>query len=133
MQGYIDHSGLNSNILNRDGYFSTGDIGYMDATGYLFLVDRLKEMIKVKGNQVAPAELEAVLLTHPKVRDAAVCGIESPDEGTEYPIAYISTDVKGESEQKELLADVRSWVDSRVTKYKRLKGGVHLLPQIPRK
>jgi 4-coumarate--CoA ligase len=133
MQGYIEHSGASQDAITTDRYLKTGDIGYVDEQGYVFLVDRLKEMIKVKGNQVAPAELDAVVLSHPKVTDAAVCGIDFPAEGTEYPIAYISTCVTGEQEQQDLINDVRSYVDSRVTSYKRLKGGVVILPRIPRK
>lgn len=63
-----------AHTITREGWVCTGDVGYFDADGYLFITDRLKELIKVKGFQVAPAELEALLLGHPAVLDAAVIG-----------------------------------------------------------
>jgi acyl-CoA synthetase (AMP-forming)/AMP-acid ligase II len=73
--------------LDRDGWYHTGDVGYADEDGYFYIVDRLKELIKYKGFQVAPAELEAVLLRHPAIADAAV--VPSPDEQAgEVPKAF---------------------------------------------
>ncbi|KEF51434.1 uncharacterized protein A1O9_12583 [Exophiala aquamarina CBS 119918] len=132
MQGYTtsEHRDVNGAFVN--GYLKTGDIGYRDRAGFLYLLDRAKEMIKVKGNQVAPAELEAIILTHTAVSDAAVCGLEVVAEGTEYPVAYITTGVVGAKAQQDLIADVRKYVDSRVAGYKRLRGGVYIVSQIPR-
>ena len=78
MIGYLSHTFC----------MSTGDIGYYDTDGYVFIVDRLKELIKYKGHQVAPAELEALLLTHPLVADAAVIGLPAEELG-ELPHAWI--------------------------------------------
>jgi len=78
MRGYLNNEVATRECLDADGWLHTGDIGHIDSDGHLFVVDRLKELIKVKGFQVAPAELEALLLTHPAVADAAVIG--RPDE-----------------------------------------------------
>src|SRR5438552_9631042 len=77
MKGYLNNPTATAHILDKDGWLHTGDIGHADAAGDFYVVDRLKELIKYKGYQVPPAELEAILLTHPAVADAA--GIASPD------------------------------------------------------
>ena len=78
MQGYLNNPEATAATIDDDGWLHTGDIGHIDADGHLYVVDRLKELIKYKGFQVAPAELEGILLTHPAVADAAVVGL--PDE-----------------------------------------------------
>ncbi len=78
MKGYLNRPEATAQAIDAEGWLHTGDLGYADEDGWLYVVDRLKELIKYKGYQVAPAELEAVLLTHPAVADAAV--IPSPDE-----------------------------------------------------
>src|ERR1041384_8432085 len=88
MQGYLGRPDATAATINSDGWLHTGDVGYVDADGDIFIVDRVKELIKYKGMQVAPAELEAVLLGHPAVADAAV--IPSPDEEAgEVPKAFV--------------------------------------------
>ena len=72
MSGYLDDPEATAATLDADGWLHTGDLGYADEDGYFYIVDRIKELIKYKGYQVAPAELEALLLTHPAVADAAV-------------------------------------------------------------
>ena len=72
MKGYLNNAEATARTLDPDGWLHTGDIGTVDPEGYLTIVDRLKELIKVKGYQVAPAELEALLLKHPRIADAAV-------------------------------------------------------------
>ena len=72
MKGYLNRPEATAQLIDAEGWAHTGDVGFVDADGYLTVVDRLKELIKYKGLQVAPAELEAVLLTHPAVADAAV-------------------------------------------------------------
>src|SRR5204863_7217497 len=78
MRGYLNNAAATAQAIDADGWLHTGDIGYADEAGYFYIVDRLKELIKYKGFQIAPAELEALLLTHPAVADAAV--VPSPDE-----------------------------------------------------
>lgn len=70
--GYLNDPEATENTIDKDGWLHTGDIGYIDDDDELFIVDRLKEIIKYKGFQVAPAELEALLLTHSNISDAAV-------------------------------------------------------------
>ena len=85
MKGYLNNESATKNTIDDDGWLHTGDIGHIDADGHLFIVDRLKELIKYKGFQVAPAELEALLLTHPQIADAAVIGLPD-DEAGEIPV-----------------------------------------------
>ncbi|KAK7409176.1 hypothetical protein QQX98_008669 [Neonectria punicea] len=132
MQGYVDGEKKPESPMTPDGFLRTGDIGYVDDKGYLFIVDRAKEMIKVKGHQVAPAELEAILITHPLVGDAAVCGTYNEHGTSEMPVAYITTSVQDEEEQEALKADVLKHVHSQVARYKQLTGGLFILPAIPR-
>ena len=88
MVGYLNRPAETAATLDQDRWLHTGDIGYVDAKGYYYIVDRLKELIKYKAHQVAPADLEAVLLTHPSIADAAV--IPSPDpEAGEVPKAFV--------------------------------------------
>jgi acyl-CoA synthetase (AMP-forming)/AMP-acid ligase II len=88
MAGYLNNPQATAATLDEDGWLHTGDLGYVDADGHLYVVDRLKELIKYKGFQVPPAELEAVLLRHPDVTDAAVIGL--PDEAAgEIPAGYV--------------------------------------------
>ena len=87
MRGHLNNPQATANTIDRDGWIHTGDIGYVDDDDYFYIVDRVKELIKYKGMQVAPAELEALLLTHPAIADAAV--IPSPDEEAgEVPKAF---------------------------------------------
>jgi acyl-CoA synthetase (AMP-forming)/AMP-acid ligase II len=88
MCGYRNNPEAIRMTIEPEGWLHTGDIAYVDDEGYLFVVDRLKELIKYKGMQVAPAELEGVLLTHPAVADAAVIGIPSEEAG-EVPNAFV--------------------------------------------
>ncbi|CAA6656075.1 unnamed protein product [Spirodela intermedia] len=88
MKGYFSNPEATASTLNSEGWLRTGDLCYIDEDGFLFVVDRLKELIKYKGYQVAPAELEALLHTHPDILDAAV--IPFPDrEVGQFPMAYV--------------------------------------------
>jgi len=106
-----------------DGWFCTGDIAIWK-NGLPYIVDRKKELIKYKGLQVAPAELEALLLTHPKILDAAVIGVDVP--GTEVPRAYV---VKGGAITEQ---EIKDFVKSHVADYKQLRGGVIFIDVIPK-
>jgi 4-coumarate--CoA ligase len=94
-------------------WLKTGDIGMIDADGYVFIADRVKELIKVKGFQVAPAEVEALLLTHPKVADVAVIGVPD-DEAGEVPMAFIVASAQGAPTLEELQAHLAG----QLSKYK---------------
>jgi acyl-CoA synthetase (AMP-forming)/AMP-acid ligase II len=102
--------------VDENGWIHTGDIGYVDEDGFFYIVDRLKELIKYKGFQVAPAELEALLLSHPAIADAAV--IPSPDEEAgEVPKAFLvlkpGMNVSGD--------EVMAWVAERVSPQKKVR------------
>lgn len=88
MLGYLGNTSATRETLDADGFLHTGDLATVSAEGYVTIVDRLKELIKYKGHQVAPAELEALLLTHPMIVDAAVIGVHD-EEGQEVPKAFI--------------------------------------------
>ena len=112
--GYRDRPEETAALLTSDGWLRTGDLGRVDASGDVFIVDRLKELLKVSGHQVAPAELEALLCTHPAVADAAVLGRADERHG-EVPIAVVVA--RGELEAEQLMA----WTAGRVAPYKRLR------------
>ncbi|MBI3991839.1 MAG: 4-coumarate--CoA ligase family protein [Candidatus Lambdaproteobacteria bacterium] len=124
MQGYLNRPDATAQVIDADGWFRTGDIAYADQDGYFYIVDRLKELIKYKGAQVAPAELEALLLTHPDITDAAV--IPSPDEEAgEVPKAYVVR--KGNLSAE----DVMAYVAGKVAPTKRVRL-VEFIEQIPK-
>ncbi|XP_077246769.1 putative CoA ligase CCL5 [Tasmannia lanceolata] len=116
MKGYFSNPEATTSTLDSEGWLRTGDICYIDEDGFIFVVDRLKELIKYKGYQVAPAELEALLLSHPEISDAAV--IPYPDkEVGQYPMAYV---VRKESSN---LSDsqIMDYVATQVAPYKRIR------------
>jgi len=88
MKGYLNNPEATAETIDSEGWLHTGDVGFIDEDGHLTIVDRVKELIKFKGFQVAPAELEALLLTHPAIADAAVIGVPD-DEAGERPRAFI--------------------------------------------
>ena len=109
-----------------DGWYRTGDVGWMEPDGWLHITDRVKEMIKVKGFQVAPAEVEAVLLGHPDVVDCAVFGLPDPDAG-EAVIAAVQLAIGANAAEEEL----KSLVADSLASYKRLHA-VHFVEMVPR-
>jgi acyl-CoA synthetase (AMP-forming)/AMP-acid ligase II len=114
MRGYLRRPADTRAVLDDDGWFRSGDIGHADADGHFFIVDRLKELIKYKGLQVPPAELEAVLLSHPAVADAAVVPLADAEAG-EVPRAFVVR--KGTATAEELMA----FVASQVASYKKVR------------
>jgi acyl-CoA synthetase (AMP-forming)/AMP-acid ligase II len=114
MKGYLNNPVATAATLDAGGWLHTGDVGYADSDGYFYVVDRLKEFIKYKGYQVAPAELEAVLLTHPAVADAAVIPCADEEAG-EVPKAFVVK--RGEIDADTLLAHVAS----RVAPFKKIR------------
>jgi acyl-CoA synthetase (AMP-forming)/AMP-acid ligase II len=124
MKGYLNSPEATAATIDRDGWLHTGDLGYADEQGCFFIVDRLKDVFKVKGLQVSPAELEAVLMTHPAIADAAVIGV--PDERAgEVPKAFVV--LKNQTTAPEILA----YVSAKVAPHKQLHG-IEFVNQIPR-
>jgi acyl-CoA synthetase (AMP-forming)/AMP-acid ligase II len=126
MAGYLGRPEATAAMVDQDGWLRTGDLGLVDGDGSVVIVDRLKELIKVSGHQVAPAELEAVLAGHPAVADAAVLGRGDPDHG-EVPVAVVVPRPGATPDPGELLA----WVAERVAPHKRVRA-VRLAEAVPR-
>jgi acyl-CoA synthetase (AMP-forming)/AMP-acid ligase II len=124
MRGYLNNDEATAEALVGDGWIRTGDIGRVDENGFFYIVDRLKELIKYKGHQVAPAELEAVLVSHPKVRDAGVIGLPMEDGG-ESPKAFVVADDGLEADE------VIAYVAERVAPYKRIRE-VEFIDEVPK-
>ncbi|OQE44577.1 hypothetical protein PENCOP_c002G06281 [Penicillium coprophilum] len=137
VSGYYnnDKATKESYHLDEDGkrWFRTGDIGTIDKDGYVAILDRIKEMIKYKGLQVIPSELEGKLVDHPDVEDAAVTGMWVEDKATELPVGFVvlSRPAK-DKDQKAVLDGIHAWLNERVSNYKRLRGGIQVLSQIPK-
>lgn len=113
---YLDNPTASAETFDKEGYFHTGDVGHFDAEGLVHIEDRIKEMIKVKGLQVPPAELEDLLLGHPEVEDCAVLGI--PDEyAGEKPKAYVVLK-NGVQESEEIGQRLLQFVKERKVRYK---------------
>lgn len=127
MSGYHNNETATKETLTEDGWLRTGDIAYYDENHEFYITDRLKELIKVKGFQVAPAELEEILRSHPGVADAAVIGIPHPTSG-EVPRAFIVKRPNQEVNEQEL----QEFVAQKVAVYKKLHGGVQFLDAIPK-
>jgi acyl-CoA synthetase (AMP-forming)/AMP-acid ligase II len=124
MKGYLNNPGATAQILDKDGWLHTGDIGHADPDGDFYVVDRVKELIKYKGYQVPPAELEAILLTHPAVADAVV--IPSADEEAgEVPKAFVV--LKSQVPPDELM----QFVAERVAPHKKIRL-VETIDEIPK-
>ncbi|XP_053613402.1 uncharacterized protein LOC128676951 [Plodia interpunctella] len=127
MKGYLGDAAAGAALLDADGFVRTGDIGYYDRDGFFYIVDRLKELIKYKGFQVAPAELEALLLQHGGVADCGVVG--SPDERAgELPVAFVVRAPGARPSE----ADLCEYVASKVSPAKHLRGGVIFVDEIPK-
>ncbi|KFB34945.1 AGAP003482-PA-like protein [Anopheles sinensis] len=127
MKGYLNNEQATREAIDAEGWLHTGDIGYYDAEGDFFIVDRLKDLIKYNGYQVPPAELEDVLLSHPKVRDAAVVGV--PDEAAgELPAAFVVL----QPNEKVTAAELVEFVAPKLSPQKRLRGGVFFVDEIPK-
>ncbi len=126
MKGYLNNPDATAAMLDPDGWLHTGDIGYADEDGYFYIVDRLKELIKYKGYQVAPAELEAVLLTHPAIDDAAVIPCADEEAG-ETPKAFVVLKPGAEASADEIMA----YVAERVAPHKKIRR-VEFIAHIPK-
>ena len=130
-KGYLNNPAGTANAFSSDGYFKTGDIGYVDEQGNFYITDRVKELIKYKGFQVAPAELEGMLSSHPMVNDVAVLGLYDATQATEIPRAYI-VPAQGVRRSKETEEEMADWLAARVASHKRLRAGVRFVDEIPK-
>ncbi|EDV23262.1 uncharacterized protein TRIADDRAFT_58361 [Trichoplax adhaerens] len=129
MLGYLNRPKATAETIDKDGWLHTGDVGYYDENGICYIVDRIKELIKYKGYQVAPAELESLLKSHPDISDAAIIGI--PDERAgEIPRAYII--LKDSGNGKITTEKIQEYVTSKVAPHKRLRGGIAIVTEIPK-
>ncbi|CAN1301984.1 4-coumarate--CoA ligase-like 9, partial [Linum perenne] len=126
--GYFNNEEETSRTIDKEGWLHTGDIGYIDDDGDIFIVDRIKELIKYKGFQVAPAELEAILLSHPSVEDAAVVPLPDEEAG-EVPGACVVKSKKGGEEINE--EDILKFVAANVAHYKKVRV-VQFVESIPK-
>eukprot|EP00250_Pteridium_aquilinum_P028583 c37406_g1_i1 orf=81-1712(+) len=126
MKGYFARPEITATSVDQEGWLHTGDLGYIDSNGYLFIVDRIKELIKYNGYQVAPAELEAVLLSHPHIQDAAVVPYTDEKAG-QIPMAYVV--LAGEPILSE--AEVINFVAQKVAPFKKVRR-VAVVSSIPK-
>jgi acyl-CoA synthetase (AMP-forming)/AMP-acid ligase II len=116
MTGYLNNEKATTETIDAEGWLHTGDVAIIDEHGHMTIVDRIKELIKFKGFQVAPAELEALLITHPKIADVAVIGIPD-DEAGEIPKAFV-TNVPGED---VTLEEIQALVSEHLVSYKQIQ------------
>ncbi|NNE74995.1 MAG: AMP-binding protein [Acidimicrobiales bacterium] len=126
MAGYLNNDEATAATIDSDGWLHTGDVARLDADGHIYIVDRVKELIKYKGFQVPPAELEGLLLTHPSIADAAVIGIPDEEAG-ELPKAFVTLK-PGESMTE---TDVQDFVKDQVATYKQVRM-VEFIDEIPK-
>jgi len=122
MKGYLDNPQATKAMVDDEGWLHSGDVATVDEDGYFRIVDRLKELIKYKGFQVPPAELEAILLEHPQIQDAAVIG-RPDEEAGEIPVAFVVTNLDP--------ATVKAHVAAQVSHYKQLRD-VTIVESIPK-
>lgn len=129
-QDYLNNVEGNWNALTEVSYFKTRDVGYQDQDGNLYITDQVKELIKYKGFQVPPEELEGYLLSHPDVEDAAVIGIFVEEQATEVPMALIvlARGIDGNAAKEKQVLD---WINTRVANHKRLRGGIRWVEEVP--
>ena len=127
MAGYLGNDGATRETIDDDGFLHTGDLARVDSSGCVYIVDRLKELIKYKGYQVPPAELEALLLTHPQIADAAVIGARDDDSGEEVPKAFVVRQPGAEL----TAAEVMDFVAGQVAPYKKVRQ-VQFIETIPK-
>ncbi|KAI7752533.1 hypothetical protein M8C21_015884 [Ambrosia artemisiifolia] len=126
MKEYLNDADATSSTIDKDGWLHTGDIVYFDQDGYLHIVGRVKEIIKYKGFQIAPADLEDVLVTHPAVLDAAVTGVRD-DEAGEVPVAFVVRRPGAEVSESSII----DFVAKQVAPYKKVRR-VNFMNMIPR-
>jgi acyl-CoA synthetase (AMP-forming)/AMP-acid ligase II len=130
MKGYLNNPTATAQMIDSNGWLKTGDVGYFDQDEYLFIVDRVKELIKYKGFQVAPAELEGVLVEHPDISDAAVIGIPD-DEAGEIPMAFVIATKSSKEGSHVTLESIQAYVSQHLASYKQIRR-LELVDTIPK-
>ncbi|KAG5951144.1 hypothetical protein E4U53_003704 [Claviceps sorghi] len=130
-RGYWNRPDLNKETFTDDGWYRTGDVGYACERGHFYITDRIKELIKYKGFQVPPAELEAKLLARQDIDDVCVIGVWDNAQHTEVPRAYVvlRPDV---AETEALAQNIMDWLAERVSPPKRLRGGLRFVKEVPK-
>jgi acyl-CoA synthetase (AMP-forming)/AMP-acid ligase II len=127
MKGYLNNPEATAATVDPDGWLHTGDVAVVDENGIYTVVDRVKELIKYKGYQVAPAELEAVLINHPEIADAAVIGVPEKESGEELPKAFVVR-----AQGSELTEDaVMAYMAEKVAPHKKIRF-VEFIDEVPK-
>lgn len=129
-KGYLKNQEATKDAITPDGYFKTGDVGYQDKDHNFYITDRVKELIKYKGFQVPPAELEGKLMDHPGINDVAVIGVYNEEQHTEVPRAYVVAS-SGKTSEKDA-EEIVQWLAGKVANHKRLRGGVRFIDEVPK-
>jgi acyl-CoA synthetase (AMP-forming)/AMP-acid ligase II len=127
MKGYLNNPEATADTIDADGWLHTGDVAVVDDEGRYTVVDRVKELIKYKGYQVAPAELEAVLLGHPEIADAAVIGVKDEESGEELPKAFVVRAPGSEVTEEAVMA----YMAEKVAPHKKIRF-VEFIEQVPK-
>ncbi|GES88385.1 acetyl-CoA synthetase-like protein [Rhizophagus clarus] len=130
MKGYLNNKEATSECIDSDGWFHTGDLGKVDLQGNFFFIDRLNDLISYKKHQIAPSELESVLLEHSSIEESAVIGIHSEEQETEYPLAYVKLE-RNKIQSDQLKEEIKNFVSQRVAAHKKLRY-IHFIDEIPK-
>lgn len=132
-RGYWKNEAATKDSITEDGFFKTGDIGFQDEHHNFYITDRVKELIKYKGFQVPPAELEGKLMDNELVDDVAVIGVNDDQQHTEVPRAYIvASQGKGANAGETEAKTIIDWMEKKVANHKRLRGGIVFIDEIPK-
>ncbi|PHT87679.1 4-coumarate--CoA ligase 2 [Capsicum annuum] len=129
MKGYLNDDEATARTIDVDGWLHTGDIGYVDDDDEIYIVDRVKELIKFKGFQVPPAELESLLVSHPDIADAAVVP-QKDDAAGEVPVAFVVRSAQGFELTEEA---IKEFIAKQMVFYKKLHKVyfIHAIPKSP--
>lgn len=130
-QGYHNNKAATDDCLTPDRWFKTGDIGFQDENGNMYITDRVKELIKYKGSQVAPAELEGILIGHPEVNDVAVIGLHVEAIHSEVPLGFVVLK-EGTKRDEAKAVELIKWLGQRTSKTKLLRGGINFIDEVPK-
>ncbi|XP_076248734.1 luciferin 4-monooxygenase [Calliopsis andreniformis] len=126
MTGYYKNPEATKSIIDKEGWIHSGDLAYYNEKGEIFIIDRLKEMIKYRGHQITPTEIESLLHTHPAVLEVAVIGVPHPTDD-EHPVAFISKVPNKEVKAQEII----NLVETNLMDHCKLRGGVHFMASLP--